>query len=169
MAYVSKLDTEHVHAQYLRLSLDKTGLQSHKRYHEARKNHACRQCRKRFVHPKDLRRHQKAHIAKRVSFKCPIDGCETECGRLDNLKRHVLKQHPAFDIDACNIFEFRRQGTEETGIASSVDAEGPVGMSTDRFYRSGDIRISAQRLSVSSSNLSSVSRSGLTDVYTSSD
>lgn len=72
-------------------------LRRHRRYHDQRK-HACH-CGKRFVHPKDLRRHEQTHTPKE-GVPCPAPHCTTviSAGRPDNLKRHVMKKHPDFDL-----------------------------------------------------------------------
>lgn len=80
-------------------------LRRHRRYHDPNKRHRCRNCGKKFVHPKDLRRHQRTHdSSNQHRIECPVDDCPTVIGRLDNLKRHITKQHPDFDVDACHLF-----------------------------------------------------------------
>lgn len=56
------------------------------------------------MHPNGLRRHQKTHDSPKHKFECPVDDCSTTIGRLDNLKRHVIKEHPEFDTGTCNLF-----------------------------------------------------------------
>lgn len=84
---------------------NKDDLRRHRRYHDPAKKHVCRRCGKSFVHPKDLRRHWKTHDATSSGIECPVDDCATMIGRLDNLKRHVMKQHNGFDFDSCPLFQ----------------------------------------------------------------
>jgi hypothetical protein len=74
-------------------------VQHHQRNHlpdESRK-HVCKTCAKRFLHPKDLRRHEKVH--EEPQYFCTIAGCTYNKGfkRDDHLRRHMEKKHGVID------------------------------------------------------------------------
>lgn len=61
-------------------------------HRQKKKIHKCDQCRKGFLYPKDLRRHQKTHRGTKFEA-CEFDGCTKVFSRKDNLKRHMEKKH----------------------------------------------------------------------------
>lgn len=74
----------------------------HRKYHDiGNRKHSC-SCGMAFLHPEDLRRHNKTHDTDTSSLECPADQCKSVFGRNDNLKRHISKQHPNFDVSSAN-------------------------------------------------------------------
>lgn len=71
-------------------------LQRHLRNH-IRGTHSCTECDRAFLFPKDLRRHMRTHN-RLPPVICNACGKRFDGGRIDNLTRHMMRNHPGIAI-----------------------------------------------------------------------
>ena len=80
---------------------DARGRRDHERRVHLPKNerrHVCNKCQERFLHSKDIRRHDDTvHSTGPPDQGCPVPRCSSILGRADNLRRHVKTLHPEWN------------------------------------------------------------------------